>query len=50
MHMTLYDEFLSHVVSELEKRFTDSLSHGSSLFFYLLPKESVSLQVEHDVP
>ena len=47
--ITLYDEFLSHVISELEARFTDSPSHSSGLL-YLLPKESVSLEVADDVP
>ena len=37
------------MISDLEARFTDSPSHSSGLL-YLLPKESVSLEVEDDVP
>ena len=38
-----------HVISEFERRFTDSTSHSSGLLF-LLPRECVSLEVEDNVP
>ena len=46
-HFTLYDEFLSHVIRELLERFTENSSHGSG---YLLPSESISIEVEDEIP
>ena len=47
--VTLYDEFLSHVIRELLERFTENSSHGSGLL-YLLPSESISVEVEDEIP
>ena len=48
-HVTLYDEFLSHVIRELLERFTENSSQGSGLL-YLLPSESISVEVEDEIP
>ena len=47
--VTLYDEFLSHMICELLERFTENSSHGSGLL-YLLPSESISVEVEDEIP
>ena len=47
--VTFYKEFLSHVIRELQDRFTDNPSHASGLL-YLLPSECISLEVEQDLP
>ena len=47
--VTLYDEFLSHVIRELLERIMKFSSHGSVLL-YLLPRESLSVEVEDDIP
>ena len=44
--VTLYDEF---VIRELLERFTENSSHGSGLL-YLLPSESISVEVEDEIP
>ena len=46
--ITLYDEFLSHVVSELEERFANNPSH--SLTIGLLPSECTKLHNDVLVP
>ena len=48
-HVSLYNEFLSHVISELEERFAESSSRASGLL-YLLPSESASSKSEDSVP
>ena len=47
--ITLYDEFLSHVVAELQERFMEDPIHGIGLL-HLLPAELCKLEVEDDVP
>ena len=48
--ITLYDEFLSHVIAELEDRFLNNPSHKIALgLLYLLPNECASLEdCDHD--
>ena len=49
--ITLYDEFLSHVVAELQDRFLDNPGHDIALgLLHLLPSECVSLEMESDMP
>ena len=46
--ITLYDEFLSHVVAEMEARFVNNPAHKLAIgLLYLLPTKSVSLS--HDI-
>ena len=46
--ITLYDEFLSHVVAEMEARFVDNPAHKLAIgLLYLLPTKCVSLS--HDI-
>ena len=47
--VTLYNEFLSHVIRELLERFIEDSSHGSGLL-YLLPSESIYVEVEDEIP
>ena len=49
--ITLYDEFLSHVITELEDKFLNNPSHRIVLgLLYLLPNECASLEDGHSVP
>ena len=49
--ITLYDEFLSHIVAELEEIFVNNPSHKIALgLLYLLPSECASLEGEVCVP
>ena len=49
--ITLYDEFLSHVISELQERFENNPSHSIALgLLYLLPSECVELESEVSLP
>ena len=49
--ITLYDEFLSHVVAEIEARFVDNPSHKLAIgLFFLLPTKCVSLSQDMFVP
>ena len=47
--ITLYNEFLSQVVAEIEKRFVDNPMHGIGIL-NLLPSECCKHEVEHDIP
>ena len=48
--VTIYNEFLSHVIAELKSRFVDNASHGVDLL-HLLPSECISSSEgsDHDV-
>ena len=49
--ITLYDEFLSHVVSELQSRFVDNPAHDIALgLLYLLPSECINVKQEDSLP
>ena len=49
--ITLYDEFLSHVVAEMEARFVDNPAHKLAIgLLYLLPTKCVSLSRDIIVP
>ena len=49
--ITLYDEFLSDVITELETRFIDNPSHEITLgLLYLLPNKCISLEGEASTP
>ena len=49
--ITLYDEFLSHVVSELEERFVNNPSHSITIgLLHLLPSECIKLGNDVMVP
>ena len=49
--VTLYDEFLSHVVAELEDRFVNNPTHTIVQgLFYLLPSQCVNLHNDGDLP
>ena len=49
--ITLYDEFLSHVIAELEDRFLNNPSHRIALgLLYLLPNECASLEDGDSIP
>ena len=49
--ITLYDEFLSHVVAELEERFVNNPAHKIALgLLYLLPSKCASLGGEQGLP
>ena len=46
--VVMYDEFLSHIISELEERFVSNTSHKIALgLLYLLPTECVKLSDSH---
>ena len=47
--VTLYDEFLSRVIRELLERIMKISSHGSVLLYHL-PSESISVEVEDEIP
>ena len=47
--ITLYNEFLSQVVAEIEKRFVDNPVHGIGIL-NLLPSECCKHEDEHDIP
>ena len=47
--ITLYNEFLSQVIAELEKRFVDSPMHGIGIL-NLLPGECCKCEVTDDIP
>ena len=47
--ITLYNEFLSQVVAEIEKRFVDNPVHGIRIL-NLLPSECCKHEDEHDIP
>ena len=47
----MYDEFISHVVAELEDRFTDNPASRTSIgLLYLLPSECSKLSNDTVVP
>lgn len=49
--VVMYNEFLSHVISELEKRFANNPVHKSALgLLYLLPSECVRLPDDVVIP
>ena len=49
--ITLYDEFLSHVVSELEERFVNNQSHSITIgLLHLLPSECIKQGEDVVVP
>ena len=49
--ITLYDEFLSHVIAELQGRFLNNPAHDIALgLLYLLPSECMSTEVEMSFP
>lgn len=49
--ISLYDKFLSHVVSELEERFVNNPSHNIAIdLLHLLPSECVKLGSDVVVP
>ena len=49
--ITLYDQFLSHVVSELEERFVNNPSHNMTIgLLHLLPSECIKLGDDVLVP
>uniref|UniRef100_A0A1X7V231 Uncharacterized protein n=1 Tax=Amphimedon queenslandica TaxID=400682 RepID=A0A1X7V231_AMPQE len=45
--ITLYDEFLSHIISELQTRFMNNPSRG---LLYLLPREFIILDKSNSYP
>ena len=47
--ITLYNEFLSQVITEIEKRFVDNPMHGIGIF-NLLPSECCKHNVTDDIP
>ena len=47
--ITLYDEFLSHVVAELNTRFLDNPARGIGLL-HLLPSECCKQEVDDEIP
>ena len=47
--ITLYDDFLAHVVAELQERFVEDPIHGIGLL-HLLPTELCKLELEDEVP
>ncbi len=49
--IVMYDEFLSHVVSELEERFTNNPAQNITIgLFYLLPSECIKLPDDFVLP
>lgn len=47
--ITLYNEFLSHTISELQSRFVDNSSHLVGLL-YLLPSQCSNLTLDEGIP
>ena len=49
--VVMYDEFLSHIISELEERFVRNTSHKIALgLLYLLPSECIKLSDRVVIP
>lgn len=49
--ITLYDEFLSHIISDLKARFVENPAHDIALgLLYLLPTECVNLADDNHYP
>ncbi len=49
--ISLYNEFLSHVLAELEQRFVNNPSHDIAIcLLYLVPSECVQYSEESDLP
>ena len=49
LHITIYNEFLFHVISELQSRFVDNESHSVGLL-HLLPSEHCSTDEDAGIP
>ena len=49
--ITLYNKFLSHILSELEERFLNNPSHGAAVgLLHLLPSACIDLANDVTVP